>query len=168
MEYKFEYKGKKFVSVPESSKVCEGCVLSSESSISDSVCYEANEYICCTEKKIIWLEDKSLVIQHEKGYKLDNNKLQYSLIPPLALEAVAKNLTAGLSKYPRDNWKKVENSEQRYLDALYRHLEAHRKGEVFDSESSVDKMPHLAAVAVNAMFLLEFLLNPELETNKEK
>lgn len=98
------------------------------------------------------------------GTKYDNEKLQYSLIPPYALEAVARNLTVGLRKYrERDNWKKVPNAEQRYLDALMRHLEAVRKGEIYDSESSAEDMPHMAAVAVNALFLLEFMLNPELK-----
>ena len=101
------------------------------------------------------------------GTKYDQDKLQYTLIPPLALEQIAKNLTVGLKKYKeRNNWKKVPEAEQRYLDALYRHLEAHRKGEMYDADSSVPDMPHMAAVAVNAMFLLEFMLDPELK-NKE-
>lgn len=99
------------------------------------------------------------------GTKYDQDKLQYSLIPPYALEQVAKNLTVGLKKYKeRNNWKKVEGAQQRYLDALYRHLEAHRRGELHDPDSSVPDMPHMAAVAVNAMFLLEFMLDPELNT----
>lgn len=98
------------------------------------------------------------------GTKYDQDKLQYTLIPPNALAEVARNLTIGLKKYKeRDNWKKVPNAEQRYLDALYRHLEAHRRGEIYDPDSSVPDMPHLAAVAVNAMFLLEFMLNPNLK-----
>lgn len=111
-------------------------------------------------------------VQHENqpiGTKYDQDKLQYSLIPPYALEQIAKNLTVGLKKYKeRNNWKKVEGAEQRYLDALYRHLEAHRRGEVYDADSSVPNMPHLAAVAVNAMFLLEFMLDPELKQKDDK
>lgn len=103
------------------------------------------------------------------GTKYDQDKLQYSLIPPYALEQIAKNLTVGLKKYKeRNNWKKVEGAEQRYLDALYRHLEAHRRGEVYDPDSSVPDMPHLAAVAVNAMFLLEFMLDPQLKQKDDK
>lgn len=98
------------------------------------------------------------------GTKYDQDKLQYSLIPPYALEQIAKNLTIGLKKYrERNNWKKVHGAEQRYLDALYRHLEAHRRGELYDTDSSVPEMLHMAAVAVNAMFLLEFMLDPELK-----
>lgn len=100
------------------------------------------------------------------GTKYDQDKLQYTLIPAHALAEVARNLTIGLKKYKeRDNWKKVPNAEQRYLDALYRHLEAHRKGEIYDPDSSVPDMYHLSAVIVNAMFLLEFLTNAELKNN---
>lgn len=102
------------------------------------------------------------------GTKYDQDKLQYSLIPPYALEQVAKNLTVGLKKYKeRNNWKKVEGAEQRYLDALYRHLEAHRRGDLYDTDSSVPDMLHMAAVAVNAMFLLEFMLDPELKKDNK-
>lgn len=122
------------------------------------------------------VEDKNKLIdwfnesrQTTQGIKYDPDKLQYSLIPPHALEEVAKNLTIGLKKYPhRDNWKLVQDAEQRYLDALIRHLEAHRKGEIFDPDNP--SVYHLAAVAVNAMFLLEFMTNPELDSkvfNKE-
>lgn len=103
------------------------------------------------------------------GTKYDQDKLQYSLIPSHALEQIAKNLTVGLKKYKeRDNWKKVQGAEQRYLDALYRHLEAHRRGEMYDTDSSVPDMLHMAAVAVNAMFLLEFMLDPKLKEKDNK
>lgn len=114
-----------------------------------------------------WLENIAKKELEKQGVKFDSDKLQYTLIPPLALKEVARNLTIGLKKYPeRNNWKKVENAQERYLDALYRHLEAHRAGELFDPDSSVPDMYHLAAVAVNAMFLLEFMLDDELK-NKE-
>jgi hypothetical protein len=103
------------------------------------------------------------------GTKYDHDKLQYSLIPSYALEQIAKNLTVGLKKYKeRNNWKKVAGAEQRYLDALYRHLEAHRRGELYDTDSSVPDMLHMAAVAVNAMFLLEFMLDPNLNKKENK
>lgn len=149
---------------------CKGCAFDNDA---DS-CDKAIDYLDCSKKEIIWIKVeepqgtkvqekiKKVISEIQQGIKYDSAKLQYSLIPPYALEALAKNLTAGLSKYTRENWKNVENAEQRYLDALYRHLEAHRKGEVYDSESSVPNMLHLAAVAVNAMFLIEFMLDPKL------
>jgi hypothetical protein len=110
-----------------------------------------------------------VVQEQSPGTKYDQDKLQYSLIPSYALEQIAKNLTVGLKKYKeRDNWKKVQGAEQRYLDALYRHLEAHRRGELYDTDSSVPDMLHMAAVAVNAMFLLEFMLDPKLKQKDNK
>lgn len=98
-----------------------------------------------------------------QGVKFDDGKTLYSLVPPYALEAVAKNLTAGLKKYPsRNNWMLVENAKERYLDALMRHLESHRKGEIYDTENIDPTTTHMSAVAVNAMFLLELMLNTEL------
>ena len=107
------------------------------------------------------------IVTSTKGVKYDSDKLQYSLIPPYALEAVAQNLTDGLKKYPeRNNWVKVPNAQERYMDALYRHLEAHRKGEIYDTDNVNPENTHMAAVVANAMFLLEFMLNPKLKGNK--
>src|SRR5690606_15951084 len=112
--------------------------------------------------------DNKLNFQHypqdqQPGTKYDGEKLQYTLIPPYAMQEIARNLTVGLRKYKeRNNWQKVPNATQRYMDALYRHLEAIRRGEIYDKESGAENMPHMAAVAVNAMFLLEFMLDPNL------
>jgi Domain of unknown function (DUF5664) len=114
-------------------------------------------------KEYIW-QVKDVTKSSVQGVKYDDGKTLYSLVPPYALEAVAKNLTAGLKKYPeRNNWKQVEKAEERYLDALYRHLEAHRRGEIYDTDNIDPTTTHLSAVAVNTMFLLELLLNPELK-----
>ncbi|MGD2065876.1 MAG: DUF5664 domain-containing protein [Candidatus Bathyarchaeota archaeon] len=83
--------------------------------------------------------------------KHDHGKPRYSLVPPLALEGVAKVLTFGAEKYEANSWQMVED-HSRYMDALIRHLEAVRKGETHDAESG---MHHMAHVAVNAMFLYE-------------
>ena len=93
------------------------------------------------------------------GRKYDNGKPRYSLIPPYALEQVAICLTKGAEKYDDNNWKYVDDAEARYLDALLRHVEARRKGEVLDAEGN----DHLAAIVVNGLFLLEFEHNPEFK-----
>lgn len=165
---------------------CSGCDLNPNTQDDKSLCATAMTFSnYCVDNNKIWKEVnvtniyKSITQEIQDfnyhlvkdefetqlpGTKYDQDKLQYTLIPPHALAEVARNLTIGLKKYKeRDNWKKVPNAEQRYLDALYRHLEAHRRGEIYDPDSSVPDMPHLAAVAVNAMFLLEFMLNPDLK-----
>jgi hypothetical protein len=104
-----------------------------------------------------------------QGVKYDDGKTLYSLVPPYALEAVAKNLTVGLKKYPaRNNWMQVDKAEERYLDALYRHLEAHRRGEIYDTDNIDSTTTHLSAVAVNSLFLLELMLNPKLNKGENK
>lgn len=87
------------------------------------------------------------------GAKYDQGKLRYSLIPPEATEALAKVLTFGADKYSADSWQHVPNAKQRYLDALYRHLEAYRSGNLIDSESGY---PHIYHVLTNAAFLTYF------------
>ena len=85
-----------------------------------------------------------------EGMKFDTGKLRYSLIPPETTTALAEVLTFGAAKYAPNNWQLVENGQERYLDALYRHLEAYRSGEYLDPESG---LPHLNHVLCNAAFL---------------
>jgi len=89
--------------------------------------------------------------------KFDQNKLQYSLIPPIALEALAEVFTYGAIKYEANNWK-LNNNKNRIIDALYRHLEAYRSGEIKDNESG---LPHLSHAMVNISFLLYIGKNNE-------
>lgn len=83
--------------------------------------------------------------------KWDKNKLQYSLVPPKAIKALAKVLTYGARKYKPNNWKQVDDTT-RYWDALYRHLEAYRAGEITDDESGFN---HLEHAITNIAFLIE-------------
>ena len=87
------------------------------------------------------------------GQKFDNGKLRYSLIPPILLESVASVLTFGAIKYAPNSWQSVPNAQERYLDALYRHLEAYRSGIPTDTDSGLS---HLAHAACNIAFLLHF------------
>ena len=76
--------------------------------------------------------------------------MQYSLIPSSATHALAEVLTYGANKYAPNNWQLVDNGEVRYMDALFRHLEAFRSGETHDPESGIH---HLAHVLTNVAFL---------------
>lgn len=87
-----------------------------------------------------------------KGRKFDGGKLEYGLLPPLALEEVVKVLTFGAQKYDRDNWQKVPDSKRRYFDALQRHVWAWKRGEQLDPESGIH---HLAHAMCCLMFLYE-------------
>jgi hypothetical protein len=90
-----------------------------------------------------------------EGRKEDIRKLQYSLLPPFALEEVVKVLTFGAKKYDAENWRKVPDAVRRYTDASMRHGEAFRKGEVLDKESGIH---HLAHRVCCDLFRLELLL----------
>ena len=86
------------------------------------------------------------------GRKFDGGKLQYGLLPPLALKATVEILTFGAEKYEPDNWKHVPDSKRRYFDAMQRHLWAWKEGEQNDSESGKN---HLAHALCCLMFLYE-------------
>ena len=88
-----------------------------------------------------------------EGLKFDTGKLQYSLIPPETLSALAEVLTFGARKYAIDGWKYVPDAKRRYMDALFRHLVAFRSGELYDQESGLS---HLSHVLANASFLHYF------------
>ena len=87
-----------------------------------------------------------------EGRKFDGGKLEYGLLPPLALEETVKVLTFGAQKYERDNWQKVPDSKRRYFDALQRHVWAWKRGEQLDPESGIH---HLAHAMCCLMFLYE-------------
>lgn len=95
------------------------------------------------------------------GRKFDGGKLQYGLIPPLALKEMTKVLTFGAEKYEPDNWKFVPDSKRRYFDAMQRHLWAYKEGEVFDPESGIHHLAH-------AMCCLFFLYEHDVKYSKDE
>lgn len=92
-------------------------------------------------------------VRHSEGRKDDQGKLRYSLLPVRPLRRIVEVLEFGARKYGVDNWQKVAEARSRYTDALMRHVEAWRAGEMLDPET---KLPHLAHAAANCLFLLWF------------
>lgn len=91
----------------------------------------------------------------DPGAKLDANKNQVGLMLesfPHALEQVAKVSTYGANKYSRLGWVHVPDGEQRYFDALGRHMLEYAKGQDADPESG---LLHLAHAAWNVLAVLE-------------
>lgn len=89
------------------------------------------------------------------GLKYDGGKPRWSLLMrgcANALQAAVRVLTFGAQKYADDSWQGVQNGQQRYRDALYRHMNAIERGELVDDESGES---HWAHVATNALFLYE-------------
>ena len=88
----------------------------------------------------------------QNGIKFDGMKARYDLVPPFIENEVAKVLEVGARKYAPDNWKKVPDGKRRYLAALGRHINAYRRGEIFDKD---DGLHHMAHAICCAMFLGE-------------
>lgn len=86
------------------------------------------------------------------GVKFDGEKTRYDLVPPLALDAIARVLTIGARKYAPDNWRHVEGRRWRYFAAAMRHAWAWHRGEATDPETGES---HLAHAACCVLFLLD-------------
>lgn len=95
------------------------------------------------------------------GYKYDEGKpsLWRGLLDyfPRALQAVALTSDFGAKKYKWKSWATVPGAEERYKDALVRHLVA-SSYEENDPESG---MAHMVHVAWNALALVELKNNKD-------
>jgi hypothetical protein len=90
---------------------------------------------------------------NKDGLKYDKGKLRWDLVPFEQLEQIVEVYTFGAKKYEANNWKKVKNARGRYLSALFRHLIAYCKGEMYDDET---KYKHLAHAGWNVLALMYF------------
>jgi len=115
--------------------------------VTHTPCLRCLAYIGSVEQRLNINIDIKVV---EQFMKFDTDKLRYDLVPPSAIKALAEVLTYGAKKYKPNNWRNGE--VDRYVAALYRHLEAWRDGEQIDEESG---MRHLAHAITNIAFLLE-------------
>lgn len=89
-----------------------------------------------------------------EGKKDDKDKLRVCLVPPHALEEVAKVFEWGASHYGVNNWATKPLKWMRFLNAIRRHLLAFLKGEDNDKQTGLS---HLAHLACTAMILLEYI-----------
>lgn len=89
---------------------------------------------------------------HVPGAKDDAEKLRMDLLPPIAIQELARVLTYGARKYLPNGWRSVDDADKRYTAALLRHLMAAMRGERIDPESG---LTHLSHVLCNAVFLVE-------------
>jgi len=84
------------------------------------------------------------------GRKNDDQKPDYSLLPPAVLHDVVLAFGEGNAKYGRTNYLHVADGENRYYAAALRHLEAWRMGEHIDPDSGE---PHLSRAIASVMIL---------------
>lgn len=94
-----------------------------------------------------------------EGKKFDDNKPDFSLLSPIAIEQIAKVMTKGQVKYGSHNWRNGIQFNRLYA-AMQRHLNSWHSGDHKDPETGLS---HLAHAACNLMMLLEFeVTKPEL------
>ncbi len=94
----------------------------------------------------------------QPGAKGDAGKVRPALVVgdfARALLEVAKVATYGADKYTARGWVDVPNGQERYTDAMYRHLLAEATGEPLDGDSG---LMHAACAAWNALARLELVL----------
>ena len=87
----------------------------------------------------------------DEAVKHDQGKPRMSLVPPNALEQVAKAMSDGAVKYSDDNYLKGGFSHRRLIDAALRHINAHLQG--FDMDISGNT--HLSHAAASILMLME-------------
>lgn len=81
-------------------------------------------------------------VKEPVGKKYDNDKLRWSLLPLGALQDVVKVLEFGAKKYAPDNWKYVDQAEERYWNAAMRHIVAYKLESPTDSETGLSHLAH--------------------------
>lgn len=100
--------------------------------------------------------DPSGKAPNEHGAKLDAGKTKAGVLGDfgLALMAVGDVGTFGADKYSRGGWQGVANGQERYTDAMWRHLLKESQSP-FDEDSD---LLHAAHLAWNALARLELML----------
>jgi|TARA_R110001606_G_scaffold369774_2_gene525983 hypothetical protein len=93
------------------------------------------------------------------GRKFDSTKPKMYLLPPKATIEVSKVLTFGAEKYDEENWRYLDNAQNRYTGGALRHIFAHIDGELKDEETDCSHLAH-------AICCLMFKLELELENGK--
>lgn len=111
------------------------------------------------EFEVVWLGDA--VPPGAKGLKLDDGKLRYELLDDAAEDELVAVLSFGAVKYEPDNWRVVEDAEERYVGALRRHISKRRRGRIFDSETGLLEYAH-AACCAHFLLGLELMRRPDL------
>ena len=118
-------------------------------------CRDNNVYFVDTKIKADHIESPCV---DDQTIKSDDGKLKLSLVPREIIRAIARARMYGLKKYgDKESWRSV--SEERYRDALFRHLLLY-----LDDPDGVDDesgLSHLDHIATNVAFLCELKKNKE-------
>lgn len=106
------------------------------------------------------IEEEVMAEEQLESFKTDKGKIRAGVLQDFsnALMEVAKvgDMGIGFKGYARGSWLDLENAEERYLDAFWRHLLDTR-----DINTEDDNVIVLAQVAWNALARLELKLRRE-------
>ena len=100
-------------------------------------------------------------LMKKEGKKFDSEKPMMQLLPSKALVEVSKVLSFGANKYGKENWRELDDLQDRYTGGTLRHIFAHMDDEFKDPETNYS---HLAHAVCGLLFKLEI----ELEKDKEE
>ena len=116
-------------------KVCPKC--------NHAAYYPADNTVCenCRENTFPEIKFENTNSQPTQAIKYDAEKPDYSLLPPAAIDEVAKVWTFGKKKYAAHNWTKGF-AWTRPLAASLRHIFAFMRGENLDPESGLNHLAH--------------------------
>lgn len=133
---------------------CNGCRFRND--FQERVCDECFDF---NQYQMLVTTPRHEGIKYDTGKPRIGEMIKDFAIPLLE---VCKVWEFGANKYAKSNWKKVENGEDRYTNAMIRHLL------VEDTEGNDVEMQieHYAAVAWNALARIKFL--KEGENDEEK
>lgn len=100
------------------------------------------------------------------GYRSDAGKVEYALVPPDALEGVARVLTWACRRedpapYPERNWEQGM-AWSRVFNSLMRHAWALWNGQDYDDGPGGSRLHHADHLLCNAMFLSAYFKRPHL------
>ena len=98
-------------------------------------------------------EEEEVQMGQEIAGRFSAGKIRYDLIPPWALNEVAKVYTYGCQKYDDDNWWKGLKWKKNVFGCILRHVWKWCRGEKYDDESGVH---HLAHAAWNCFALMSY------------
>lgn len=101
-------------------------------------------------------EEEEKQMGKKNAARFNSGKIRYDLIPPYALEQVARIYTFGSLKYSDNNWWKGFKWRKDTFGCILRHIYKWVRGESIDPESGVH---HLAHAAWNCFALIEFEKN---------
>lgn len=98
--------------------------------------------------------------KNSPGMKFDGGKQDWSLVPWEVIDTLVTRLTVGKEKYAAWNWTKVEDAQNRYEAAMFRHFLEYKKGNRWDDDINFKNHPstHLQAAFWNLMCLVYFEL----------